>query len=326
MTENSGTIDHDRLFKELLQTYLKEFFEAFFPEAAQVLDLADCQFLTQEAFTGLEQDKRYVDVVATAKIRGEPGTVLVHVDSQQEPQNTFAERMFRYFLRLYEKHGKRVLPVALFTFDTIRDEPDHFALGFPFLEVVRFQFYTLQPKRLPWRDFLRGDNPAAAALLSKMGYKPEERVQVKQEFFRMLTRLQIDPERSAFLVGFFETYLRLTPQEEAELTRMIGSLKKEEAEKVIQWTTSYHEKGRMEGRTEGIVEGRAEGKAEGLVEGLIKAKREDITQFISTRFDIDPTEFAAQTAALQTPEELDRLLRRLFKAASLEEVRQILAE
>ncbi len=310
MAENLGRIDHNRLFKELLQTYLADFFELFFPEAAQVLDLTGCRFLTQEAFTGLNKGKRYVDIVAEATIRGEPGTVLVHVESQQEPQKAFAERMFRYFLRLYDKHGKRILPVALFTYDKLRNEPDHFTLGFPFLEVMHFRFYQLQPKRLSWRDFINQPNPVAAALLSKMGYKPEERVQVKHEFFRMLTRLQIDPERAAFLVSFFETYLRLKPQEEAELARMIGTLEKEEAEKVIQWTTSYHEKGR----------------AEGMLEGVIKTKREDIAQFLSARFDIDPTEFEAQTATLQTPEELDRLLQRLFKVASLEEVRQILAE
>ncbi len=95
---------------------------------------------------------------------------------------------------------------------------------------------------------------------------------------------------------------------------MIGGLEKEEAEKVIQWTTSYHEKGRMEGR------------AEGMVEGLIKAEREAIAQFLSTRFEMNPTEFEPRTAALQSPEELDHLLRRLYKAASLEEIRKILAE
>ncbi len=33
----------------------------------------------------------------------------------------------------------------------------------------------------------------------------------------MLTRLQLDPERAAFLVSFFETYRQLNPQEEEEL-------------------------------------------------------------------------------------------------------------
>lgn len=33
-----------------------------------------------------------------------------------------------------------------------------------------------------WRDYIGSDNPVVAARLSEMGYKDEERVQVKKEF------------------------------------------------------------------------------------------------------------------------------------------------
>ena len=101
-------------------------------------------------------------------------------------------------------------------------------------------------------------------------------------------------EKSPERPGLVEKLLarQLNPQEEEELARTISNLEKEEAEKVIQWTTSYHEKGRAEGRKEGRIE----------------AKREDIAQFLSARFDLNPTEFEPRLSALRTPEELALLL------------------
>ena len=47
------TIDHDRLFKELLTNFFQEFMEAFFPEASRMLDYSYLEFLTQVIFNNL---------------------------------------------------------------------------------------------------------------------------------------------------------------------------------------------------------------------------------------------------------------------------------
>lgn len=60
-----------------------------------------------------------------------------------------------------------------------------------------------------WREFLYQDNPIAAALLCKMGYQEEERVQVKIEFLRMISRMELNPAKRDLIFGFFESYLSL---------------------------------------------------------------------------------------------------------------------
>ncbi|HZJ84693.1 MAG TPA: transposase, partial [Syntrophomonadaceae bacterium] len=47
--------------------------------------------------------------------------------------------------------------------------------------------------------------------------------------------------------GFFETYLKLNPEEEKELEKRIKLLNPKEAEEMLELTTSWHEKGRQEG-------------------------------------------------------------------------------
>ncbi|HHW39694.1 MAG TPA: transposase, partial [Syntrophomonadaceae bacterium] len=188
--------------------------------------------------------------------------------------------------------------------------------------------------KLDWREYIHSDNPVAAALLSKMGFRPEERVRVKLEFLRMLARMKLDPARMELLAAFFEAYLKLNREEEEQLYRELGKMDKKEVDAIMQITTSWHEKGRAEGRAEGLVEGRAEGRAEGLAEGRaeglaegkIKAKQEVICRYLARRFGADSAAIQEKVPQLTDMDALDRVLDELFAAGSLEEARNIIWE
>lgn len=251
-------IDHDRLFKELLETFFAEFVELFFPEAYEAMDLKYMKFLQQEIFTDVTRgDKHRVDILVETRLKNETGIVVVHVENQAQAQSDFAERMFVYFSRLYQEHRCRILPIAVFSYPEQRDEPDTFKLEFPFMPVLEFHFLTLQLKKYNWRDYIQSNNPVAAALLSKMGYQKKERVQVKLEFLRMLVNMELDLARMTLLTGFFETYLRLNETEERKLEEEMGKMDEKEVSKMIELTTSWEEKGRTKGKIEGKIEGQA---------------------------------------------------------------------
>ncbi len=313
MTENQ--IDHDRLFKELLENFFAEFMELFFPEAARSIDLRQIRFLQQEIFTDVTAgDRHEVDILVETRLKGQPGLILVHIEPQSYVQKNFNERMFVYFSRLYEKYRRKILPVAVFGYDRVRDEPDSFGIVFPFLDVLNFRFYKLELKKLDWREYIHSNNPVAAALLSKMGFRPEERVRVKLEFLRMLARMKVDPARMELLAAFFEAYLKLNREEEEQLYRELGKMDKKEVDAIMQITTSWHEKG----RAEGLAEGRAEGK--------IKAKQEVICRYLARRFGADSAAIQEKVPQLTDMDALDRVLDRLFAAGSLEEARNIIWE
>ncbi|HHW44627.1 transposase [Desulfofundulus thermobenzoicus] len=309
---NENQIDHDRLFKELLETFFAEFMELFFPEASRAIDLTQLKFLQQEVFTDVTAgEKRKVDILVETRLKGEPGLILVHVEPQSYVQGNFNERMFVYFSRLYEKYRRKILPVAVFSYDRVRDEPDSFELVFPFLDVLNFRFYKLELKKLNWREYIQGDNPVAAALLSKMGFQPEEKVKVKVEFMRMLARMKLDPARMELLAGFFETYLKLNREEEEQYNRELGRLDSKEVDVIMQITTSWHEKGR------------AEGRAEGRVEGKVEAKREVICKYLVRKFGDKSSDMQQKVQQITNLEVLDYILEELFAANTLEEARAI---
>ncbi|WP_243292970.1 Rpn family recombination-promoting nuclease/putative transposase [Bacillus sp. FJAT-47783] len=244
-------VDHDRLFKELIPTFFEEFMLLFFPKAYEHIDFQHLHFLSEEIFTDVTAGEKYrVDLLIQTKLKGEKGLIVVHIETQSYIQKSFNERMFLYFNRLYEKYRTKILPITIFSYDTIRDEPQSFFIQFPFLNVLHFQFLTIELKKQNWRHYIRSENPVASALLSKMGYTKNERIEVKKEFFKMLIRMELDPARQHLIIGFFETYLKLSEQEEEQMKNEVKKMNPKEGEKIMEIMTSYEKKGIKEGKVE----------------------------------------------------------------------------
>ncbi|OKO93117.1 Rpn family recombination-promoting nuclease/putative transposase [Geobacillus proteiniphilus] len=245
-------IDHDRLFKELLSTFFEEFLLLFFPHVYEQIDFRHVSFLSEEVFTDVVAgEKHRVDLLVETKLKGEDGLIIVHIEHQSYTQPTFPERMFIYVSRLFQKYRRRILPIAIFSYDEHRDEPSSFTIKFPFLTVVDFRFLTVELRKLPWREYIRRDNPVAAALLSKMGYNESEKVEVKKEFLRLLVRLELDEARQRLLFRFFETYLTLSEQEEIQLRNEVSQMETKEAKKVNDLLISYERQGMEKGMEKG---------------------------------------------------------------------------
>jgi hypothetical protein len=248
-------IDHDRLFKELLSTFFEEFIMLFFPNAYEEIDFHNFRFLSEEIVTDVTEGEKYrLDLLVETKLKGEDGLIVIHVESQAQYQHNFNERMFIYFGRLFEKYRRKILPIAIFSHDLKRKEPDSFSMDFPFLSVLDFRFLTIQLKKENWRNYLRQDNPVAAALLSKMGYTEREKTELKVEFLFMLLRLKLDPAKQILIMGFFDTYLQLTEEEEQKVIVEVRAMSAKEADKVMEIINSYERRGRELGKEEGKLE------------------------------------------------------------------------
>ncbi|BAY25691.1 hypothetical protein NIES2100_54970 [Calothrix sp. NIES-2100] len=247
------TIDHDRLFKELLTTFFIEFIELFLPEILVYLERDSLEFLDKEVFTDVTAGVRYeADLIVKVKFREQESYFLIHVENQAYKQPDFDKRMFRYFSRLYEKFDLPVYPVVIFSYDYPKTpEPNLHQVVFPNKVVLQFNYDVIQLNRLNWRDFVRQQNPIATALMSKMNIAPAERRQVKLECLRLLATLRLDPARMRLISGFIDTYLRLNAEEQKLLQADIASIEPSEQEVVMQIVTSWMEEGIEQGIEQG---------------------------------------------------------------------------
>ncbi len=250
-------MDHDRLFKELLTTFFADFLRLFLPDLGGYVDFASFEFLDKEVFTDVTAGERHeADLVVKARFQGSEAFFLVHVENQAKAQADFGRRMFRYFARLYEAHDLPVYPVVVFSYDAPeREEPSEHRVVFPDRTVLDFRFRVIQLNRLNWRDFLRSQNPVAAALMAKMRIAPADRPRVKLECLRLLATLRLDSARTQLISGFIDSYLRLNARERRIFDRELAAITPSEQEATMEIMTSWKEEGLAEGRHQGLTEG-----------------------------------------------------------------------
>jgi Domain of unknown function (DUF4351) len=251
-------IDHDQLFKQLLTTFFLEFLELFTPEFFAVIDPYSLEVLPQEYFTEIEVgDRKAMDVIIRVTLLGRPNapassrvSVVVNCEHQSSSEPDFQRRLFFYFAQLHRKYLQPVYPIALFSFDKpFRPEKNAYQVRVPGLQVMDFNFLTIQLNQLDWRAFLTQRNPVAAALMAKMKIEPADRPRVKVECLRMIANLKLDKARTYQLSGFIDNYLRLNSVEKEQFQVEVDKIKlPKERESVMEITTSWKQEGIVEGR------------------------------------------------------------------------------
>jgi hypothetical protein len=254
----SKSIDHDQLFKQLLTTFFLEFLELFTPEFFAAIDPASLEILPLEYFTDIDAgERKAMDVIIRVNLLGRPNapessrvSVVVNCEHQSTTKADFNRRLFFYFAQLHRKYLQPVYPIALFSFDEpYRPERDSYQVRVPGLQVMDFNFLTIQLNRLDWRTFLTQRNPVAAALMAKMKIDPADRPKVKVECLRMIANLKLDKARTFQLSGFIDNYLQLNPVEKQQFQVEVDKIKlPTEREDVMELTTSWKEEGIVQGR------------------------------------------------------------------------------
>jgi hypothetical protein len=245
----SDTIDHDRLFKELISTFFVEFIDLFFPSVINYLDTDSIIFLDKEVFTDVTEGEKYEsDLIVQAKFQGKDTYFLIHIEAQASSKANFSKRMFTYFARFYEKFDLPIYPIVIFSYDRPQKAAiNQHQVNFPDFKVLEFNYQVIQLNRLNWRDFLTQPNPVASALMAKMKMDAKERAKVKAECLRLLVTLKLDPARMQLISGFIDTYLTLTPSEERDFQQELNTFSQPTQEKVMQITTSWMRQGIEQG-------------------------------------------------------------------------------
>ncbi len=249
-------MDHDQLFKELLRVCFVDFLELFLPEVLRYLDTQSLEFVEQESFSEItEGRKRSVDLLVKARFRGQPTYFLIHVEIQADKRGWSGKRMFYYFAVQTYKHDLPVYPIAIFSWDNPRTpEPGQYLVEFPDRRVLEFNCAVIQLNLLDWRDFLKRDNPAASALMAKMGVRPEDRPKVRAACLGMIVRLKLPEKKRRPIMRFIDAYLPLSATQEEEFEQEIKKFRPKERKVAMEYVTSWERKGIEIGRVEGKVE------------------------------------------------------------------------
>jgi hypothetical protein len=237
--------------------------------------------------------------------------------------------MFWYFALFHQEHKLPVYPIAVLSFDSPKKEHKGvYTVTFPDREVLKFSYRVVQLNRFDWKDYLKTDNPLAAAMMMKMGIAARDRVRVKVECVRKILGLKLDPNKSYLLLNFVETYSKLTPEQEKEfetkLQHLNLSLKEEFMEVINPWVEKGIKQGRIDGELLGLQKGESIGLQKGELIGLQKGKLEGeqkvILKLLQKRFGSVPAEVEDSIKKLNL-EGLESFAEAIFDFANIDDVK-----
>jgi hypothetical protein len=261
--------DYDSPWKDAITRYLPEFMAFYFPDAHAEIDWSrPHRFLDQElaqVVRDAELGKRNVDRLVEVATRTS-GTrwVYVRIEVQGQHDAGFAERLFVYNYRLFDRYRRPVATLAV-----LADERPHWKPQRYGFELFGCRHYLEFPavKLMDYEDqleyLLADPNPfalvtAAHLLTRQTRHDPQIRYAAKWRLARLLYQRDWDRQRIIDLFAVVDWLLRL-PQELEE--RLWGAVMELEQEKNMPYVTSVERIGLRRGLDQGRKEGRQEGEA-----------------------------------------------------------------
>jgi hypothetical protein len=114
----STRTDYDSPWKDILERYLPDFLAFFFTAAHTDIDWSagyvwldkELQQIVRDAELG----RRYADKLVQVRRRdGDDAWVLIHIEVQGQPEADFAERMFVYHYRVFDRYRRQPVSLAV---------------------------------------------------------------------------------------------------------------------------------------------------------------------------------------------------------------------
>ena len=112
--------DYDTPWKEVVRDHFPEFMAFYFPQAHAAIDWSRPHDFLDQEFAALTRDaelgRRVLDKLVRVHLRtGGEQWVLVHLEVQGRHDKDFAERIFVYNYRVYDRYRRPVASLALLT-------------------------------------------------------------------------------------------------------------------------------------------------------------------------------------------------------------------
>lgn len=273
---NEARSDYDGAWKEALERYFAEFMALFFPRAHAEIDWArEHEFLDkelQQVARDAQLGQRRADkLVKVWQKNGDEAWVLVHVEVQSREEAEFAERMYVYNYRLFDRYHRRVASLAVLGDERVGWRPDRFERELWGCR-MRFEFPVakLLNYREEWAALEESENPFATVVMAHLKaqetrHDEERRKEWKLYLTRRLYEWGYGREDVINLFRFIDWMMSLPEEMEEDFWQEIQEY--EEAAQVT-YITSVERIGIKKGIQQGIREGKRQGMREGLLAGI----------------------------------------------------------
>jgi hypothetical protein len=258
--------DYDTPWKDALSAYFPEFMSFYFPKAYAQIDWSVPHVFLEQELAQVARDaqlgSRRVDkLVCVTQRDGMRRWVYIHVDVQAQCEPGFAERMYVYNYRIYDRYHAPVASMALLADCNAGWKPSRFVyelfgcrvgIHFP---VIKLSDYRPRLEQLIHDDNVFGLVTAAHLLAQQTRGRDVERYAAKWRLARLLYERHWDKQRILDLFNVIDWIMHLPTSLQSQLMVDIDNL---ERNRNMPYINSFEQRGLDRGRQEGRQEGQHE--------------------------------------------------------------------
>jgi hypothetical protein len=311
---NDLQADYDNPWKEALEQYFEAFSALFFPDAHAVIDWnrptesldKELQQIVPEAEVG----KRLADKLFKVwQVGGEQAWVLVHIEVQSQEESDFAERMYVYNYRCFDRYRKPVISLAVLGDERGSWRPSFYGYALGGCELsLRFPVAKLLDYETQWQSLEESTNPFAVMVMAHLKTKatrgvPQERKQWKWSLVRRLFERGYSREDIVRLFRLIDRMMVLPQELQREFKQELRRYQEDSQMPLLSWIE-------------------LDAKQEGILETL----RENAIAILEVRFGEVAPELIEVINTIEDVPVLKQLHRQAIAIPSIQEFQQVLEQ
>ena len=259
MNANTEPDDYDTPWKEAVERYFPEFMAFYFPAAHGQIDWGQGHSFLEQELQAITQDaelgKRFVDkLVRVTRLTGQEDWIYIHLEVQGTAQAEFAERMFVYNYRIFDRYRRPVASMAVLADNGAHWKPQ--AFGYDVLDCqmgIRFPVAKLLDYATQESALQDDPNPFALVTLAHLQTRatrqdPQARFEAKWILVQLLYRRGWDKQRIIDLFMVIDWMMKLPEHLKQQLWQNLEHL---EQEKKMAYVSSIEQIGIERGLQQG---------------------------------------------------------------------------
>jgi hypothetical protein len=275
----------DVIWKILVTKFFDDFLKIFKPDLYKEIISEKTEFLEKEllSLTG-KKKKGIVDVLAKVYLKnGLEEYVLLHIEIQGNVEENFVERMFAYYIRIWDKYRKPVVSLALMlNRSKNKSKANRYSLE-TFGTKLSYEFVLTNVSHLNYEKCLRSNNPVEVAISILIETSGIPRWKRKIEAIRRLNKVGLDQELINILMTFVDRILKLSPTE----LEKFKEYEIKEAKEVNMIMTTWEENGIKIGMRRGLKKGIEQGIEKGIEQGIEQGRFESVVKLSKKGFTLE---------------------------------------
>ncbi|MCC2693904.1 Rpn family recombination-promoting nuclease/putative transposase [Nodularia sp. LEGE 04288] len=302
--------DYDGAWKEGVEQYFEAFLTFFFPEIQAEIDWTrGYEFLDQELqqlMRESEVGKQFVDKLIKVWLNdGKETWLLVHLEIQSQVDPNFAQRMFSYHYRIFDRYNQEVVSLAILGDNQANWRPQEYSYGrwgcwlslqFPIVKLLDYEAH--------WLELEQSESPFAVLVMAHLRTQATTqdltgRLRWKLSLIKRMYELGYSRDKISQLFRLLDRLMTLPPDLDLNFK---AELKRFEAEQEMTYITSI----------ERI--------------GIAQATQKHIAKILTIRFKDVPPELVEQLNELYDVESLNQLLEKAVTTNSISEFQQELSQ